>query len=99
MGVLAQMGLPFGSQDHVPAYLHWRGATGDQQGCSGVKMVRGMSLPTGRGTQRMRNWGRAQKWDSLGGLLRRRGGGRNVASLISVLLSEENTGYDAVMMI
>lgn len=99
MGDLAQMGRPFGRQDHLPAYLHWRGATGDQQGCAGLTMVRGMSLPTGRGSQRMRRGGRAQKWDSLGGLLGKHGGGRHVASLIRVLLSEENTAYNAVMVI
>jgi hypothetical protein len=98
MGALAQMGLPFGSQDHVPAYPHWRGATAGTQGWSGVEMVRAMSLPTERGAKRVGSCGSARKRDGPGRPLERRGGGGDGVSSIGVLLSEDRARGGGVMV-
>jgi hypothetical protein len=57
-----------------------------------------MSLPTGRGAQRVRSCGRARKRDGSGGQLRRGGSSRNIASIIGVLLRENDTRCGGVMV-
>jgi hypothetical protein len=57
-----------------------------------------MSLPTGRGDQRVRSCGRAKKRDDAG-RPRTMGRGRGkVADLIKVPLSKDGTGCDSVMV-
>jgi hypothetical protein len=90
------MGLPLGGHDNTPAHRDQSEATGSTHECSGVEMVRGMSLPTGRGDQQVRSCGRARKWEGAGRPLGMRGGG-DVASIIGALLSEDSTGCSGMM--
>jgi hypothetical protein len=51
-----------------------------------------MSLPTGRGDQRVRSCGRVSKLDDAGKLLGMQRSGRDIVSTIGVLLREARTG-------
>ena len=59
-------------------------------------MDRGMSLPTGRGGQRVRSWGRTRKRDEAGRPRRR--GERDVKSISRMLLSKDSTNGSGIMV-
>jgi hypothetical protein len=61
-------------------------------------MARKMSLPTGRGDQRVRSWGRAKKREGAGRLCGKQGDHEDIASPIGVLLSLHSTGCSKMRM-
>ena len=63
-----------------------------------VERDRGMSLPVGRGAERVRSCGRARKRESIGEPLGTCGGGREAASSISVVLSKDSIGCSNVLV-
>jgi hypothetical protein len=64
----------------------------------GIEMACGMSLPTRRGDQRVKSWGRARKWNDTGRPPGRRGGTGNAESIIRVLLGNNSRGYIDVIV-
>jgi hypothetical protein len=72
------MGLSFGVHDNAAAQK-----SAETEG--------GMSLPTGRGAERVKSCGRARKQESLGKPLGTCGDRGEAASSISVLLSKDST--------